>query len=291
MPFAIARASLNGSDLEGARGYLIDPGEEIDSEGHDGDLYQRGHHILRANRTAELSTYDLHGVLGALTGSSDVPLVELDAANGLQLYGQPHASGDVGYGSTARLRQALRGVVHATGITWSEGSLAELSLGAQLISADGTTDPVSDTTGTTPSPAATKHGFTLSALTVRGSSVTDVASVELTIDAKIGPDHTRGLPYPTGWRGAGVNGPLDVSLSVETAEMDITPGSGAVSLVFTNYAHGGGLGAVTVTLTLNGAWTFDEQWQGTHGEAMTRRLVVKTRHDGANRPLTWTLSV
>ncbi len=115
-------------------------------------------------------------------------------------------------------------------------------------------------------------------------------SVELTVDHKLDCDYSTGLPYPLDVNGAGARGRASIRLSADIRDVGLTEGTGAVSLVFTNLANGGTLGANTVTFTLNGPWSLEDNITGGNGSPMTKRITVRPSLAGVTKPLTWAVA-
>ncbi len=185
-------------------------------------------------------------------------------------------------------KTGLNGVVVMESVKWGLGQAAEMSLRALFKSTDGTTDPITTATNVAlPTQSTNTEAFTLSAMTLNGSTVDSCESVELTVDHKFDQSFSTGLPYPLDIFGAGPNGRASIRLNADIRDVGFAEGSGAVSLVFTNLANGGTLGANTVTLTLTGGWALEENITGGNSGAMTKRMVVRPYYNGSTKPLTW----
>lgn len=291
---AIQAVKVNAATQYGFRGYQYDPAENVDIETADGGVYERGHHVTSAAPAVELTTRNLAAVFASpFNGSSDLPLAVLDGSNGIEMFGAKAVEGAPGFasGTVHRYRKAANGRLWVAGVSWRQGDKAEARVSGLLTSADGTTNPIGDTTtASLPTAGTAIYGYELTALVLAGVSVTDMQSVELGIDGKFAPRYLLGRPYPTAVIGAGPTGPLEVVLDVESAELATASGSGACSLVFTALAHGGGFSASTVTLTLNGAWGRSGHWSGAAESTMSKGMRFRTRHDGSNRPMTWVVA-
>lgn len=291
--FSIQQFKLNNTLYPGASGYQLDRGVEVRSEGSDGTIYETTHQILRRKPAAEISTLSMKTLISALTGGLEFPYLALDATNGLIMYGARQAANAPGYNSSSvhESRTALRGVVWMSGVRWSLGSPAEMMLSGMFTSSDGTTEAVTEShvvaLPTLPTP---DFGFILSALTVGGSAITAVNSVELSIDPRFDFDHSAGLPEPTSINGAGSNGRLAITAKIDVGDIDLGAGTGACSIAFKALANGGGLGTDTVTFTLNSAWSQEENFGGRNSQPMGKPLMVRTRHNGSTRPLTWAVA-
>ncbi len=288
--FGIQQIKLNNTLYPGVKGYQYDSGVEVISDGSDGVIYQTAHHVTRRKPMVDLTTLSLKTMIGALAGGTDFPFLALDASNGLVLYGGKQASNAVGYNGSSvhETRTGLRGLIYCAGIRWSPGNPAEMLLKALLVSSDGTTASVaSSSVAALPTAPFPNFGFALSALTLNGSTIPAVNSVEIDIDPRFEFDYSAGLPEPIAINGAGSNGKLAVTLKADVGDLDLGAGTGAVSAVFTRYASGGGFGTDTVTVTLNTNWTNEEGIGGDNGRPMTKGLLCRPVHNGTTKPLTW----
>ena len=290
--FSIQQAVIHGTSRPGIRGYVLDRGVEVDSDGSDGTIHETIHTDLLHRPSADLTTLAAHTMIGSvLTGSSEFPLLALNGTTGIVLYGAEAGSAAPGYasGSTHVSKTALNGVLYLASLRWSFGSNLEAAIQGMFRSTGGTTDAITTSTAAAlPSAPTPTERLTLTSLTLAGDDVTSVQSLELTIDPKAEHVFDTGQPHPVDITMAGVNGPAAIRLSAEAEDMDLGDGTGTVTAVFTKRAQGGGLGADTLTVSLNAGWSVERSWGGDHGSPMSRRLEVHPRHDGSTRPLTIT---
>lgn len=289
MRFAIQQVRINNVYAPGMQGYQLDRAQDTNSDGSDGTLFETAHHVTAYKPKAELSWFDLEGIVDKFTASADCPVLSLDGTNGLEMWGARSATNLPGFatGSVHSRRRAKRGVIALSSLRWSKGEKAIAQLSALLFSADGLTDSIEeDDAIAQPTVPVPDFGYALTALTIAGATITAVNSLDLTIDHKLDHEHSTGLPHPVAVLGAGVRGKLGITLKADIGHLDLGDGTGATSLVFTKYAGNGGFAAKTVTFTLNGVWGVSEQEGGENNQAMTRQLLVRTRYDGTNRPLT-----
>ncbi len=290
--YAIQAVKVNNTAYAGVVGTQFDRARQFLSEGSDGTVHETHHAVIQAKPVVEFTTVAMKTMLSALgtSGTADFPLVALDGVNGIVMYGAKAAANAPGYNASAvhMTKTALNGVVVMEGVKWSLGSAAQMMLKGFLISSNGTTDPVSTaTTAALPTQSTNAEAFTLSAVTLNGNALDSVESVELTVDHKFDQDFSTGLPYPIMYKGAGPNGRAAIRLAVDARDVELSEGTGAVSVVFTNLAQGGTLGANTVTFTFNGPWSLEETIQGGNGSPMTKRLVTRPYYNGTTKPLTW----
>ena len=288
--FGIQAIDLNGTQYSGIRGYQLDFGKQVESEGSDGTVYETLHNILQAKPMADLTTLAAKTMLAALNGSTDLPMLALNGTTGLKMYGAKVASNSPAYasGSVHRMRNAISGLIYCSGLKWSFPGYLEMSLKAMFKSSAGGTDPVTTSLVALPTQPVPVEKLTLSTLTIGGSALTNVKSVDISIDPKFDYDYSTGLPFPIDISGAGVKGHLAVKMEVDADEMDVGEGTGACSAVFASVlANAAGIGATGLTATLNGAWGTEEGFGGQQGSGVGRRLVVRSVFASAVKPFTW----
>ncbi len=291
--FGIQQFKLNGTFYPGAKGFSLDRGVEVNSEGSDGTVYETAHHVTRRKPTCEITTHSLKDIFSAMTDGTDLPVLTLNGSTGLVLIGAKQATTAVGYnsGSVHESRTALNGLIYVAGIRWSLGQPAEAMLKGLFISTDGTTQAITESSvAALPTAAIPDFGFALFSLTLNGSTITSVDSLEVAIDPHFEHDYSRGLPEPTAIMGAGTNGKLAITLKADVGDLDLGAGTGSCSLVFKRYALGGGFGTDTLTLTFNAAWSVEESIGGDNGRPMRKPLLVRTRYAGSTKPLTWAVA-
>lgn len=288
--FGIQAIQLNGTIFGGVQGAQYDAGSEVDTAGLDGLQYETMHHETAKKPTVDITTRNLKAIIAALNGSTDLPQLTLDGTNGLLLVGGKSAANAPGYasGSVHVSRRMLRGVIYLAGVRWSLGGKAELSLRALGKGAGtGIDNPITESLIALPSQPTPDFGFTLSALTINGSAIAAVNSVDLAIEPNYDFEYLAGNPTPVDISGAGVRKEMSISLRADIGDADIGAGTGVCSLVFTRYAQGGGYGTDTVTFTLNSRWSQEQSFGGQSNSPASRNLLVRTRWDGTTKPLTW----
>ena len=292
--FGIQAVAINGTAYIGVRGQSLDRGRQIFSAGFDGQVFETMHTAIQTKPMIEFDTAAIKTMITALgtSGTTSFPLVVLDNAAGIVMYCGRSAVNLPGYDATAIhvSRTALHGVVVMERLSWSLGQPAIMHLKAFLTSADGTTDPITTSTSvalaTLPA-AANTEAYALSALTVNGTSLGPVNSMEVTVGHKFDFDYLTGLPYPTLVSGAGARGPAEIRLTADIDDISLAEGTGSVSAVFTNLANGGTLGSSTVTCTMNGPWALEDGIQGQFQGPVTRRMTVRPKFAGSTNPFTW----
>lgn len=287
--FAIQQIRFNNTLYPGISGWNVSPGLDINSDQLDGTVHETAHHAMETAPTAEMTTRNL-GFISTLDGSTDVWLKAFDGANGLELIGGRANSALPGYvGTSTHLsRKGVRGLLMATGVRWAKKGKAELALKAMFTSADGTTAALAAAANIAlPALPVTDFGYKLTSLTLNGSSIPGVESVDITCDPKAEFEYQTGLPEPVDVIMAGVNGAVMWRLNANIGDADLGAGSGAVAAVFTRLANGGGLGANTLTVTFNSNYATEEGVGGQAGSAIGRQLIVRPRYNGTTKPVTW----
>jgi hypothetical protein len=290
--FAIQQIRFNNTLYPGISGWNVSPGLDINSDQLDGTVHETAHHLMETAPTAEMTTRNL-GFLSALDGSTDVWLKALDGTNGLELIGGRANSALPGYvsSSTHLSRKGLRGVLMGTGIRWSKKQKAELMLKAMFISADGTTAALASAANIAlPALPTPDFGYKLTSLTLNGSNIVTVESLDITCDMRAQFEYQTDLPEPIDVSMAGVNGAAMWRLAANIGDADLGSGSGTVAAVFTKLANGGGLAANTLTVTFNTNYSTEDAVSGQAGSAIGRQLIVRPRYNGTTKPVTWALA-
>lgn len=290
--FAIQQIRFNNTLYPGISGWNVTPGLDINSDQLDGTVHETAHHEMEAAPTAEMTTRNL-GFISVLDGSTDVWLKAFDNANGLELIGGRANSLLPGYvGTSTHLsRKGTRGMLLGTGIRWARKQKAELTLKGMFISADGTTAALTPAANIAlPAAPVPDFGYKLTSLTLNGSSIVSVQSLDITCDPKAQFEYQTDLPQPIDISMAGVNGAVMWRLNANIGDADLGAGSGAVAAVFTRLANGGGLGANTLTVTFNANYSTEENLSGQAGSAIGRQLIVRPRYNGTTKPVTWAIA-
>lgn len=289
--FAIQQIRFNNTLYPGISGWNVTPGLDINSDQLDGTVHETAHHEMEAAPTAEMTTRNL-GFISVLDGSTDAWLKAFDAANGLELIGGRANSLLPGYvGTSTHLsRKGTRGVLLGTGIRWARKQKAELTLKGMFISADGTTAAITPAANIAlPAAPVPDFGYKLTSLTLNGSSIVSVQSLDITCDPKAQFEYQTDLPQPIDVSMAGVNGAVMWRLNANIGDADLGAGSGAVAAVFTRLANGGGLGENTLTVTFNANYSTEDNVGGQAGSSIGRQLIVRPRQNGATKPVTWSV--
>ena len=293
--FAIQAIQINDSEYAGTTGTTVDRGFNTTTENSDGVVQETVQFVEQEAASAEVTTWALGTILDILgtSGTSVFPFLALDGSNGLVMAGAKAASNAPAFaGSSVHLaRTGLNGVIYMSNCRWSLKQKAEMTLKAMLVGdGDGTTAAVVASTIALPTQVQPAEGWTLSALTINGVGVVAVNSVDLAVNPKFEFEYSAGLPVPISLSGAGARGPVEIRLTADIGDATLANGTGAVSLVFTQYAVGGGLAAHTVTFTLHGNFSFENTVGGQGGSPMSKRLTVIPTYVSSTFAMTWAIT-
>ena len=300
-PFSIRAASINGTQYGGTTGVAagIDLGEQ--SAASDGAIHETIHTSSRVLHTADLELLQVGTMLDAMT-CDDSPVLALDATDGLLMVAAKAASTGPGYaaGSVHETITFLRGLLYATGLSWSRGSFASLALRALAISTDGDAAPFTAAAAAIDSEVENDELWDLSALTIASiatNGVQGVVGLQATFEPNATPLWLTGKLHPTLVTCAGVNGPVRHRLSFDTTDLALARAIGQgvvqnVSAVFKQASQQApGWGSDTLTLAYVNCWIIPRQrarlQPGSPGMAS---FEVLPRYDGTTKPLTITVS-
>ena len=290
--FNFSLAAINGTTQAGIRQGTLDRREQQAPQSTDGTLYETTAAVIRAAPMARLTTLAVRTLFTTLGTGDPSPFVALNGSTGLVMYGGLINSAGPGYAAgSAKIVTALNGFVFLDSLRWSTGQPAEAEVSVYLTSSNGTTAPTTDSTGSIPTLPFNQEQLVLSALTVNSVSMARVRSIDLQLnhrcDNNADEAFLQGLPYPTQCAQAGVSGPIEVIMNIETLDLTATVGNGAVVATFTRLAHlGVGLGSDTATVTINGVLAREQTLQGESGSPAVRQIQIRGTFDGTNLPVT-----
>jgi len=261
--FAIQQIKFNAgtASFSGVQGQAADYGQALISRQSDGILQPTSRSISRLAPRASFSTLAVDTWITALNGNALWPMKALDASNGLVLVGAKAATSDAAYaaGSVHEALTALRGIVFANSFAWG-GPDSDLvaSLSALFISSDGDAAALVPSAVALPAQPIPVGGFDLTSLTIGGTGVDGVSNLSISGDPKMAQRWNHNKVYPQQIHGAGLNSPLDVSMSFGVEDMTLARSIGAlgstgqVVATFQRYAlNSATRGSVTITFTLN----------------------------------------
>jgi hypothetical protein len=293
--FGIQAVSFNGTEFTGATGESIDRGRNVVSQQSDGAVFETTQFVEQIEAKCDFNTWALSTILAALgtSGVSQIPFVTLDGTDGLVMQGALAAANAPAFagGSVHMARTALNGALWLSSVRWSLKQKAEMNIKGMFVgTGDGTTDPVTPSTVALPTQLVPNNGWTLSSLILNGVNVITCNSVELSINPKFEYEYSLGLPVPISLSGAGPRGPIEIRLVADVGDVLIADGVGTVSLVFTQYAIGGGLAAHTVTFTLRGNYSFENSVGAQASSPYSKRMTVIPTLVSTNFPLIWAIT-
>jgi hypothetical protein len=291
--FALQAIQINDTEYAGCTGETFDRGFTVTTMNSDGVAQETVQLVEHEAASAEITAWSIKTLLGILgtSGTNIFPMLALDGTNGVQMIGAKAATNAPAFaGSSVHMsRQAINGVIYMSGLRWSLKQKAEMTLKALFVgTGDGVTAAVAASTVALPTQVDPTEGWTLSALTINGAVVVSVNSVDLSINPKFEYEYSAGLPVPISLSGAGARGPVEIRLTADIGDATLANGTGSVVLVFTQYAVGGGLAAHTVTITLNGNFSFENTVGGQGGSPLSKRLtVIPTSNNSSTFAMTW----
>lgn len=294
--YALNPLSINGTALAAITEVRYDRRLDIVALGSDGTAHTTYRGIRKCRPLVEFTTLHAKELAALVVGSTDCPMVALNGTTGLNFVGAKMSTTAPGYNASAVHQSyvAARGQVFLNSLRWQANGNLECGCQAFLISADGTTDPVVEASNAAlPTQGLASGPFVLYSLTLGGTALTEVASVDLQIDHRAENNiddqcFSCGLPYPTAVAQAGPNGPIDMTLTVEIPDLGSTVSTAAVSVVFKRVTQGGVIGTDSVTLALAACMIQAEERRLTQGNAAMRRYVCRPRYDNSTKPLTIT---
>jgi hypothetical protein len=221
--------------------------------GNSGSTHIRTATIEKSAPIINFSTYSVASLL-AILNNLDCPCVNLTGA-GLVKYsirGNPNGPGldSTGHGKAAM----ATGQAYLNKLSWGIDSYLQADVTAYGVSADGTTNPlVESTIATAFLPVLPEEELlTLVSATYGGTDfLPGLQSLEVNFDHKAKNDdntcYTGGLPHPTRIVTAGVGGPIEITGSFETNDLSlsIVPTTEyTLAFGFKPFAFGGTLGTV-----------------------------------------------
>jgi energy-converting hydrogenase Eha subunit E len=294
--YALNPLSINGTALAAITEVRYDRRLDIVPLGSDGTAHMTYRGIRKSRPLVEFTTLHAKELAALFVGSTDTPMVVLNGTTGLNFVGAKMSATAPGYNSSAVHQSyvAARGQAFLNSMRWQADGNLECGVQAYCISADGSTDPVVESAvAELPTQGLGLGPFVLYSLTLGDTTLTEVASVDLQIDhrAENNIDNvcfSCGLPYPTAVAQAGVNGPIDMTLTIEIPDLGSTVSTTAVSVVFKRVDQGGVIGTESVTLALAACMIQAEERRLTQGSPAMRRYVCRPRYDNSTKPLTIT---
>lgn len=294
--FAFEMVRVNGATLlPGCSSPSAEQRENIRAIGSDGTLHQTGAGVLRRAPKIAFQTVAVISAFTLLGTGDEVPYVALDGSNGIEAIGARILSTGPGYSASSdhASRKMISGGLVLAALNWSPGDVVRVSLEAFGISANGTTAAMASATIAAPTLAINTQHLEVSAVTVTGTSLTRVASVDLAVTHQVENNdeeicYSLGLVEPVLLKQPGVGGQTEIVLTIETLDLTTAiTANGTVTVVMTQINHlGVGYDTETATITLNNCIVREESISGGGGRASKRRLICRATFDGTNRPLT-----
>jgi hypothetical protein len=289
--FSFEMVRVNGSTLlPGCSSPSADQRENIRAIGSDGTLHQTGAGVLRRAPKIGFQTIAVIAAFSLLGTGDEVPYLALDGSNGIEAIGAKINSSAPGYSGSSdhASRKMTSGAIVLSALDWSPGDVVRVTLEAFGISANGTTPAMASSTIAAPTLALNTQQLVVSAVTVTGTTLTRVASVNLSVGHQVENNdeevcYSLGLVEPTMLKQPGVGGQTEIVLTIETLDLTTAiTANGTVTVVMTQINHlGVGYDTETATITLNNCIVREESISG-----KKRRLICRATYDGTNKPLT-----
>lgn len=296
--FAFEMVRVNGATLlPGCSSPSAEQRETRKPMASDGTLHITSNAIIRRAPKISFSTVAVIAAFDLLGIGDEVPYLALDGTNGIEAIGAKINTAGPGYlgTSTHASRKMINGALVLSGLSWSPGDVARVTLEAFGLSANGTTAAMADATIASPTLALNTEQLVVSAVSLAGVAFTKVASVDLSIVHQVENNDEEicfnlGLPEPVMLKQPGVGGQTEITLTVET--LDLTTAlttAGTCTVTMTQVNHNGvGYDTETALVTLNNCLVREEMVRGEGGRAAKRRITCVASFDGTNRPLTIT---
>lgn len=296
MPFSFNMVRVNSTSL--LTGVTSPNAEQRETQkplASDGTLHQTGSGVIRRAPKISFQTISVIAAFSLLGTGDEVPFVALDGSNGIEAIGAKIATAAPGYlgTSTHASRKMVNGMLLLSGLSWTPGDVARVTLDAYGLSANGTTAAMADSTISLPTLAQNAEQLVVSTITLAGVSITKAASVDLAITHQVENNDEEicfslGLPEPVTLKQPGVGGQTEIILTVETLDLTTAlTATGTCTVAMTKINHlGVGLDTETATVTLNNCLIREEVVRGEDGRAAKRRITCRATYDGSNKPLT-----
>lgn len=296
--FGFNQVTVNGTVIPGQVSGTFDRRESEDVQGNDGSLHQTSAAVMRTAPRAEFQTVALRTMFTLLGTGDEIPFVALNGTTGIKMIGNKIDSAGPGpaSGSVHAQRAFVSGLLALDSVSWSPGSVATATASAYATSSAGGTDPVVSTNVAAGTVSTNTERLVLSAATINGTAVPQIASVSVSIAHQIdnadpGTCYNLGLPYPIICKEPGAGGATEVVATIETADLTTAFANGAVVLTFAKLNHNGvGTSADTATVTLNACLVREQSISGSSGSPAGRRLTCRATFDGTNKPITLAVS-
>jgi len=292
--YGIQAADLNGSQIAGVLDGEYDPREANEREESSGTLHNTAFYGMRTAPRASIRSRDIQQLATLLSGNADVPYVAIGAST--HLYRAKKNTTAPGYDSASehrRITPAGGGVVLAS-LGYRPGGFCEAATDWFFAGTDGDTDPMTIVDNVAlPTQPTFQNGYVGSALTVGGSSLAQINSIDIGVEHRIENNvqeecYDLGLPYPIELAMPGARGSIIITCEIETQDLTFDPAGGDVVFTMRRLASGALSGADTVVATLKADRQSQTSDQGSHGTPHTQRIRCVGVYDGVTKPFTLT---
>jgi hypothetical protein len=252
---------INGTNtLLGITKQSYDPRVTKKDYANSGSTQTRLSSFIQYAPIMKFSTLSVLQLLGILD-NTETPMVKLDGTNGILMTLGRINSDAPGYASTLhQTRKFASGHVYLDSLSWaigSDGLSADCT--AFGISADGTTDAVTNSTSSTLPSDGAETPWQLTSATIGGTAIDSITSFSATFSHKAENNapgsHTMGLPFPLRVVPPGAGGGILITGELDILDHDFTlSDTGNIVLTFSQSEIGAGFssGAGTLVLTFAG---------------------------------------
>lgn len=296
--FAFEMVRVNGSVLlPGCSSPSAEQREMRKPLASDGTLHQTGNGVIRRAPKIAFQSLAVIAAFDLLGTGDEVPYLALDGTNGIEAIGAKINTVGPGYlgTSTHASRKMISGGLVLTGLSWTPGDVARVTLEAFGVSANGTTAAMSNAEIAAPTLAVNTEQLVVSGISLAGVAITRAASVDLSITHQVENNdeeicYSLGLPEPVLLKQPGAGGQTEFTLTVETLDLTTAlTSAGTCTVTLTKIKDlDVGYDTETALVTLNNCLVREEMVRGEGGRPGKRRIVCTATFDGTNKPLTIT---
>jgi len=290
---------LGATTLGGITRQSLALGSEVRGEANSGEIYSRFLALYSQRQAPGFTTNALRTALTAC-GASGADVASM--SGGMCLYAQKHADGSTRTSGSAHRKYAFtKGILAPRQLTVSHRGDAELTYEAVVVSADGTTNPLTITDSSAlPTVPADGGRFSLGPLAIGGVTLTGYRQLTIDFGIDVIPEGSDGEIWDTfasiraiatrlTFRGIdtqwlkSTNVPTN-GLACAHADTELYLRKRAVGATFV----ADGI-AEHIKITACGMATVDSAMDASGSDAAECTVTLATRYDGTNAPLIITL--
>ncbi len=287
--YTIAGMQTGSTVLRDVRSKTINPQLQQILLGGSGTGFNTFVSIGKINPVIDFATGDIKRMLAALTNQ-----IALAISSDFFIWFQKLAAGSTRASGTNHVKGTIvSGMVIPQTLTLNDGAAAELSCQILLVSADGTTSPLTLTASQALVAAAgAGAGWTLGAVTLNGPALEGVKSV--TINFGISPVTLggSGMVYPTFAGAMSINPTIAITANsidefLSWGFTGAAQGATDSTILIQDMAAGGVRGASPITCSIDDGLITTTSVSISDGGAAEQALLIQPVYDGTNLPLAW----